>query len=432
VVRDAVLTYISKFDLTLQDIRLVESSTTGSFWTESTKGILLLLRGLFAAGVLSFAFGQKRWRVNYGLDSSRTPSTKLAVPYRAKDSPSPRSEFSHPDVIIVLTTLSYYYGGLSGDDLATAFDHLSRSDQAETAYQAWVSDAHDMPTAFAQLEGINLRDKHQFLSELLPRLRYGKATIDYFLANIVFPKEMKEFPHKLSASGWDIGKNKALPTTGFSGTNDSRTVLPLYVEQMDTRAQKHTNALVLAYLLQTGNSVEIVPTPLARHVSTCDAERLLDMVIMLDPPARVILDVGAQILELSNLGVASRWLALSDSSVQAVVFFNEHDELSVVDRKGRVELLQTSSFATQLEVCLVFLDQSHTRGTDLRLPEGYRAAVTLGAGLTKDRLTQGKQALTSFRCCITTYANFKITISLHENAKTGQGSDRGLLCASRD
>ena len=113
----------------------------------------------------------------------------------------------------------------------------------------------------------------------------------------------------------------------------------------------------------------------------------------LTPPARVILDVGAQILELSNLEVARRWLALSDASVQAVVFFDEHDELSVINRKDRIEVLQTSYFAMQLDVCLVFLDESHTRGTDLRLPETYRAAVTLGAGLTKDRLTQGKQAM---------------------------------------
>ncbi|KAK0247652.1 hypothetical protein LTS09_017198 [Friedmanniomyces endolithicus] len=391
-VRNAVLTYITKLELTPQEIQSVEGTDNcpGVFWSESTKSPLLLLRGLFAAGILAFAFGQKRWRVNYGLDSSRKPNTKLAVPYRAKDMPSPRSEFSHPDVIITLTSLSYYYGGLEEDDLATAFDHLARSDQADTAYQTWVRDAHNMPAAFVQLDGINLKDKHQFATELLPRVRFGKASIDYFLANIVFPKEMKEFPHKLSASGWDIGKKKALPTTGFSGTNDSRTALPLHVHQLDLPAHIHTNALVLDYLLRDGNGVENIPTPASpgAHSSTSDAERLLDMVMKLEPPARVILDVGAQILELSNIEVAKHWLMLSDASVQAVVFFNQVDELSVVNRKGRVETLQTSAFATQLDVCLVFLDESHTRGTDLRLPETYRAAVTLGANLTKDRLTQ--------------------------------------------
>lgn len=282
-VRDAVFKYIVKFDLTLKEIQSVEHTGPESFWTESTKEMLLLLRGLFAAGVLSFVFGQKRWRVNYGLDSSRTPDTKLAVPYRAKDNPSPRSEFSHPDVIIMLTTLSYYYGGLGKDDLATAFDHLTRSDQADTVFQAWVKDAHDMPAAFSQLQGINLRDKHQFAVELFPCLRFDKATIDYFLANIVFPKEMKEFPHKLSASGWDIGNCKVLPTTGFSGTNDSREVLPLFVEQIDLPAQKHTNALVLDYLLRDENSVAEIPAPTTVEVLTSDAERFLNMVSCIIP-----------------------------------------------------------------------------------------------------------------------------------------------------
>jgi hypothetical protein len=71
---------------------------------------LLLLKGLFAIGVLKFCLAQKRWRVHYGLDPSRI---MLAVPYHIKDSPVPRAEFSHPDATIVLTCLSYYYGGLS-------------------------------------------------------------------------------------------------------------------------------------------------------------------------------------------------------------------------------------------------------------------------------------------------------------------------------
>ena len=77
-------------------------------------------------------------------------------------------------------------------------------------------------------------------------------------------------------------------------------------------------------------------------------------------------------------------------SAEAVVFFDEDDELSVLDRDGNVDSLQTSSFLTRMEACLVFLDEAHTRGTDLKLPADYRAAVTLGPHLTKDRLVQGE------------------------------------------
>ncbi|KAJ3939013.1 uncharacterized protein N0V96_011127 [Colletotrichum fioriniae] len=314
---------------------------------------------------------------------------RLAVPYKAKDKPSARSEFSHPDVIITLTSLSYYYGGLNDAQLHQTFEHLLHSDQADMEYCVWVEDSDHLPASFHQLSGINL-DDGQCVRQIFPCIRYAKGTIDYFLQHIVFPKEVRAFPYKLSASGWDIGKETANPTTGFSGTNDSRAFLPLSVKQLDLPDQKHTNALVLECLLQEENSVALMPS--TKAASKSDAETLLEMVVKLEPPARVILDVGAQILELDNIMVAKRWLEMTvdNDKTQAVIFCDEDDHIRVVDRKGRIESFQTSPFATQTDVCLVFLDEAHTRGTDLKLPETYRAAVTLGANLTKDRLVQGE------------------------------------------
>ncbi|KAJ5632332.1 hypothetical protein N7490_008671 [Penicillium lividum] len=78
----------------------------------------------------------------------------------------------------------------------------------------------------------------------------------------------------------------------------------------------------------------------------------------------------------------------NEGPIQGVVFFNETDTICVIDRKGRVEPLQTSPFARQLQACFVFLDEAHTRGIDLKLPVDYRAAVTLGPQITKDKLVQ--------------------------------------------
>jgi hypothetical protein len=386
-VRRSVLNYISEANLSSDQIASVEGDS--SFFTESTKGPLLLLRGLLAEGVLGFTLHQKRWRVNYGLDTNRFPETRLAVPYRAKDNPAARAEFSHPDVVIVLTCLSYYYGGLSNGDLSLAFEHLVRSDQADDEYDEWVKDAPNLHTSFHNLIGVNMNDQPQAITQIFPHLRYAKSVVDYFLARIVFPKEMKEFPHKLSASGWDIGQTKVHPTTGFSGTNDSRHLLPLDVHHLDLEEQRHTSALVLAHLLQPENKVTYIPRP--KHTDISDAIILLHLVTSMEPQVQVILDVGAQILELCNVEVAQEWLKmLPREGKEAVVFFNDHDDLCVVNRKGCIEKLQTSHYCEQLDVCLVFLDEAHTRGTDLKLPEHYRAAVTLGASLTKDRLVQGK------------------------------------------
>ncbi|PVH93270.1 hypothetical protein DM02DRAFT_676940 [Periconia macrospinosa] len=380
--QNAILRYIRYTNLSPDDIEKVEN---GKSWAVM-KDTLLLLRGLIAGGVLRFVLRFKRWRVNYGLDFSR--ETKLAVPYRSKDSPSPRSEFSHPEVIIMLTSLTYYYGGLTDQELFDTFSHLSKSDQKDDEYREWVRGL-EIPKAFHLLSGINIKDRQQCITEIFPLLRFSKGAIDYFLSHTVFLKEMKEFPEKLSASGWDLAavKPKPNPTTGFSGTNDSRHVLPLTMRHLDLQEQEHTNALVLGYLLQDENSLILLP-PSASKTSTSTAETLLDIVNQMDANTRVILDVGAQILELNNLEVAEAWLSKSNPETsQAVVFFDD-EELSVIDRSGRVEPLQTSAFSKHLESCLIYLDESHTRGTNLKLPKNYRAAVTLGANLTKDRLVQ--------------------------------------------
>ncbi|KAF7560418.1 hypothetical protein G7046_g3736 [Stylonectria norvegica] len=384
-IRDAIFQYLTKLEPSEADIQAVEQS---SLWNASTSTSLLLIRGLLAGRILGFAFAEKRWRVNYGLDATRKPATRLAVPYLAKDCPTARSEFSHPDVVIVLTCLCYYYSGLDDEQIFVTFKHLLKADQADVEYQVWVCSAPGLPDEFQQLEGINIRDRDQCVAHVFPHLKYSKGAIDYFLARIVFATEMREFPHKLSASGWDLGRIKSHPTTGFSGTNDSRHTLPLTVTQRDLPSQKHTNALVMEHLLGTENSVALMPSPECGVVSV--GKKLLEMVTKMDPETQVILDIGAQIIELSNIEVAQTWLGLmgGHERIQAVIFCDDKDQVSVVNRQGQVELLQTSPFAKDLNTCLVFLDEAHTRGIDLRLPSHYRAAVTLGAKLTKDRLVQ--------------------------------------------
>lgn len=346
---------------------------------------LLLLKGLIADGVLAFSLQLKRWRVNYGLDLSRT---MLAIPYRAKDIPAARAEFSHPDATIVLTCLSYYQGGLSDEQMYTAFERLLLCDHAQEEYEQWVQDAHHLPPTFRQLTGINLSDLTQCSEIVFPALRLAKSVIDFYLSQVVFPKEMKEFPEKLSSSGWDIGRAKVHPITGFSGTNDSRYVLPLSVGQCDLPSQSHTNAAVLGCLLRPENSFKHTVQKLGSE--TLDEELLLQMVTEMEPPVRVILDVGAQVLEWKNEEIARRWLSrVPESDAQAVVFFNDCNDLSVLSRDGTIESLINSPFAKQMDQCLVYLDEAHTRGTDLKLPSHYRAAVTLGPDLTKDRLVQG-------------------------------------------
>ncbi|KAH6696404.1 hypothetical protein BKA61DRAFT_637227 [Leptodontidium sp. MPI-SDFR-AT-0119] len=192
--------------------------------------------------------------------------------------------------------------------------------------------------------GINLSNAGQYSREVFPPLRFVKGLINFYISTIIFPAKIKEFPHKLSSSGWDVAREKTHPTTGFSGTNDSRYVLPLSITQGDLPPQLSTNAKVLDCLLRPENSF---------------------MALVLNPPVRVILDV-----------VRAWLLRVSKSVAQAVIFFDTRNEICVLSRDGTTEPLLVSPFA------------KFKRGTDLRMPANYRAIVTLGPGLTKDRLVQ--------------------------------------------
>jgi hypothetical protein len=274
------------------------------------------------------------------------------------------------------------------------------------------------------LQGVNLEDQVQ-RQAIFKLLKRNKRIADFYLSTFVFPKEAKEFSLKLSTSGWDIAENRTYPTTGFSGTNDNRYLLPLSISQRDLPELLSTNAVVLENLLRPENNHYHCAEKDGNRLSV---DQLLDLIVAELPSIHVVLDVGAQVLELDNRGVAEHWLAKVPSvSVQAAVFFNNDDELVVLGRDGTSELLMTSSFAGRLDQCLVYLDEAHTRGTDLNLPNRSRAAVTLGPKLTKDRLVQG-----THRACKEKLFHLLINQSMHANEKTRPGPVSNVLRSSRN
>ncbi|KZT27616.1 hypothetical protein NEOLEDRAFT_1060414 [Neolentinus lepideus HHB14362 ss-1] len=355
------------------------------YWQEGNSWkTLLLLRGLFAHGILLYILKERRWRVDYGLDLSRS---LLAVPFKAKDVPTPRAEFGHPDVAILLTCMSYYYQGLSAENLELCFDLLFKLDNPTLEYELWVREGGPaIPEELRKLSGINPSDMEQRTQLVIPLFSRNHAVVDFYMSQMVFPKAAKGFPSKLTTSGWDIARVGNHVTTGFSGTNDNRYLLPATIAQRDTPERLGTNAEVLCNLLRPEN--EAYQCPQGLHDQQLSATSLVKFLIGQRPDVRVLLDVGAQILELGNGQVARLWLSLRPD-VAAAVFFNDVDELEVMTQDGVREPFISSPFRSQLDKCLVYLDDAHTRGTDLKLPSGSRAAVTLGPKVTKDRLVQG-------------------------------------------
>lgn len=225
--------------------------------------------------------------------------------------------------------------------------------------------------------------------------RANSALVNFFLNNFVFPQYAKTFSVKLQASGWNLFPSQTdtgCRVTGFSGTNDTRHQLPMLVKQADLPALAHTNAEVPCYLLAERSRGYI-------RMNHAGGQRWteLDLIKNLANPVgprktRILIDAGAQVLEHTNRDFAKSWLE-EDGDAAAAVYFDVDHRAWVLYRTGNLTPLLASPFADNLDRCVVYMDESHCRGTDLKLPVNGRAALTLGQHLTKDALVQAAMRL---------------------------------------
>jgi hypothetical protein len=356
---------------------------------------IYMLRGLLVHRILLLTL-KKRWNINYGLHPSRDP---VAIPYLAKGVPSEQAEFGHPDCALLLTCLAFYYDGVSTAQLRQSLESVLKSDDPQSQYERWTYNSGSLPDSLREWNAINVDDEAQ-LMEIWQNVRHNVVVVDYFLNNFVFPKHAKQFEMKLQTSGWDIPlisrANHSLAdspycytealTTGFSGTNDNRTLLPLTIMQGDLPGLSATNAEVLTYLLQERNREYVLAADMrGRRLS--EKELLQGLSRM---GIRILIDAGAQILEMDNITLVKVWLHI-DHEASAAVYFDTDNKPFVIYRHGLQIPLLASPFAEDLTDCLVYLDEAHTRGTDLKMPVNARGALTLGPGQTKDHTVQGSQ-----------------------------------------
>ena len=369
--------------------------------------VVFLLRGLIVHRILLMALN-KRWNVQYGLHPQRDP---MAVPFTAKGQASEQAEWGHPDVAILLTCLAFYYQGLNNEQLRLTLEHVSKSDDPSQTYERLSQDS-ELPGSLRMWNAINVDDEEQ-LQELWRKMHARVEVIDYFLNNQVFLRHARQFHMKLQASGWDIPlfsaqtcsssslefRDSAALSTGFSGTNDWKRMLPLTITQNDLPALSCTNAQVLSDLLQARNRGYVLAADdRGRHLS--EHGLLMEMKKQQKRrnmrSIRVLIDCGAQILEMNNCDLVKAWLEM-DTDASAAVYFGDDNRAWVYYRQGYSVPLLASTFADDLSDCLVYFDEAHTRGTDLKLPADAIGALTLGPGQTKDHTVQGMSPASLYR-----------------------------------
>ncbi|KAG8409573.1 hypothetical protein J3459_017399 [Metarhizium acridum] len=375
------------------------AQVSSAIWDSAVKSLkdeafglktLYLLRGLISERILLLCL-KKKWNIQFGLHPARQP---IAVPFEAKGVPSQAAEYGHPDTALILTCLAFYQQGLSIEQVKQGLQGVMQSDDPVAHYDRWICSCASLPAYLRYWNCVDLENDLQ-VKTLWGYLRFDRTVINHHLNTYVFPVHAKQFSVKLQASGWDIpllqpnetGQHGSL-TTGFSGTNDNKRILPQTIKQDDLPKLLCTNAEVLCHLLESRNKDCHLAAKAGVRFNETETLKFL-----CDKEIRILIDAGAHILEMQNEDVAKAWLKI-DTQAQGAVYLGPNSQIMVSSRFQSIPMpLIASPFANNLEKCVVYIDEGHTRGTDLKLPVTAKGAVTLGSGQTKDQTVQAAMRL---------------------------------------
>lgn len=344
---------------------------------------ILSLRGCIAYRLLFHGLAS-RHRVNYGVDMNS--KKKIAVPFSASDTPKDSSEFSHPDMAILYTVLSYLHSGLSLSQFQDSLNLLEG--QGPTAkrqvFQGWTDSVkNDVDCAdLKKFDNIAKIDPSNRIQVSLMHKYLGNAmlVIIYWMNHFVFPHETHQFSKKRATSAWNLVDKNSI---GFSGTDDTKLMLPLAVKQRPakTRSLRGTNGLMIDLILQcTDSKIQLLEDVNSSSVLNLCAKLTVDALI----------DVGGAMAGTTNRQVASEMaLKTNRDAHRGIVYFeSETNQWHVLEIESNRYVALRSSSLKESE-CFVYFDESRCRGADKKLKRDACALVTLEPKLTKDRFLQG-------------------------------------------
>ncbi len=127
--------------------------------------------------------------------------SNLFLKPRAKDVPADRAQFAHTDIFILLTYLSYYYGGLNDEQLNEVFNILDKDKDRKEEYAKWIRyipNTVSIDNSIKVYESLNLSDYTQKILFVFPLLRKHPLVVNYWASHVLFPNEAIEFDGKIS------------------------------------------------------------------------------------------------------------------------------------------------------------------------------------------------------------------------------------------
>jgi hypothetical protein len=352
---------------------------------------ILSCRGFIAFGILFHGL-ESRYRVNYGLNSAS--NTVMAVPYSACDTPKIRAQYSHPDMELVYTALSYLSKGLTEAQMKHALVLLQTLGPVaqRMIYREWIEAVRIdvIPEKLILFDDIIkvdvdnvplMRSIHRHLGKCMEAIYFWATSFVYNVGTYRFPK-------RRATSAWNLVESSC--SWGFSGTDDNKFLIPLSVKQLvpDEEGLRATNGAMIRTIIDRVEKITLLTS--SRGEENLTWKMVLNRCISMSVNA--LIDVAGLMAGCSN-SRAAEYLA-DTGSFAGVVYFD--DEWKVFDSKKKHSVSLVTSPLSEAD-CFVYFDESRCRGSDMKLKRTAKALVTVEPKLTKDKFLQGCMRMRKLR-----------------------------------
>ena len=322
----------------------------------------------------------------YGLPGATRPGSLLAVPYKACRTPSVKSIFSDPAIIIVKTFLSHIKKGLSLDavkffkncmnDIMKEQVQLGNMSPEQTSY--WINmklifdkNIENCPKSFKQYAQFTTQQMlNCFLT--LP----DSQSFFMIIVGRIISKQLVYYSNYLSSNFQDILWLSSYKTIGYTGTLYNPEIFMNYKGHFEFKTDESIAPMIIASIMM--KNVRIIEgTGLIRKSS--DFLDDLSEDLLLD----AIIDAGGSLkyVDEIELGLAARDKYKKNS---ILLFRPENDSLHVITKGHPMVVMKKSDEPSIFDVAgaihdrFIYFSQDKCTGVDLKLKPDAVAIVTIG------------------------------------------------------
>ncbi len=344
--------------------------------------------------------------VHYGptklIEELNTTQGALAKPYRYADVVSENSQFTSPFETMNYTIFYHLKYGITPcifKHFVEAFQKQAKDEKEASPKTKRIIDTKSAKR-FREISGLNpellnTELSYESLNELYEKNRYNAPLVQYCLLNYILPEISID---TLLLRHNSINHASQFKTVqGFSGTVLSPDIFDPRMQPFDYDLAKGTDGETIHHLVRKKTPVVKLQKYLPNDI--CD-----ELISQMKENTSSIIDVGGTLKGLSNKMIALRMaMKPPNKKIEYVLYFNDQDKLtampvSEINNPHPKTILIGSTDPDEIkkklkiesnEQYLVYYDQSHTIGIDIKQPPNANSVVTCGHSTLLSKLLQG-------------------------------------------